>query len=210
MTVFLCFAAVICGVMTWSFLEYCIHRVLGHDRRTFPNPFGSEHTRHHAEGDYFAPTWKKSLVALAALLLVAPLAVWAVGLLYGPLYAVSFVTMYVSYEVVHRRAHTHAGFTAYGRYLRRHHFHHHFENPRSNHGVTSPIWDVVFGTLEKPSVIHVPRKLQMRWLADPATGEVREAHRPSYELVGKDRARAASPMQERAPAPGPDGLLSDP
>ena len=54
-----------------------------------------------------------------------------------------------------------------------------------NHGVTSPVWDVVFGTLQKPGIIKVPRKLQMRWLVDPATGAVREELAGHYALVGR-------------------------
>jgi sterol desaturase/sphingolipid hydroxylase (fatty acid hydroxylase superfamily) len=175
--------AVAAGVVTWTFLEYVLHRFLGHDRRTFPNPFGVEHTRHHSEGDDFAPGWKKALAAVAALLVVSPLAVLVAGRGYGGTYAVAFVTMYVAYEVVHRRAHTHRGLGAYGRFLRRHHFHHHFANTRANHGVTTPLWDFVFRTREVPGRLRVPEKLAMRWLVDPATGDVREEFQPHYELV---------------------------
>jgi sterol desaturase/sphingolipid hydroxylase (fatty acid hydroxylase superfamily) len=42
-----------------------------------------------------------------------------------------------------------------------------------NHGVTSPIWDVVFGTYQAPGVIVVPERLAMRWLLDEASREVR-------------------------------------
>lgn len=185
MPALLILASMLCGVVLWTLLEYVIHRFLGHDRRTFPNPFGEEHTRHHSEGDYFAPSWKKALVAVAAVAMLAPLATLAVGALYGPVFAVSFAAMYLAYEIFHRRAHTHQGLNAYGRWLRRHHFHHHFGNPRMNHGVTSPVWDVVFGTLQKPGIIKVPRKLQMRWLVDPATGEVREELAGHYALVGR-------------------------
>lgn len=185
MTAVLLLASVLCGVMLWSLLEYLIHRFLGHDRRTFPNPFGDEHTRHHSEGDYFGPTWKKAIVAVVVIGILAPVATLTVGTLYGPVFAVSFTAMYVAYEVVHRRAHTHRGINAYGRWLRRHHFHHHFANPRMNHGVTSPVWDVVFGTLQKPGRIRVPRKLQMKWLVDPATGAVRADEAAYYELVGR-------------------------
>ncbi len=174
--------AALAGVATWTLLEYGLHRFFGHDRRTMPNPFGSEHTRHHSEGDYFAPTWKKALVALGVFAVVGPLAAVVAGLPYGPIYAASLAGMYVAYEVFHRRAHTHRGLTAWGRTMRRHHFHHHFVNPRVNHGVTSPVWDRVFGTLERPGRIPVPQRLKMRWLVDAATGEVRADEQPYYEL----------------------------
>jgi len=171
------------GVISWTLAEYLLHRFLGHDRRTWPNAFANEHTRHHSEGDYFAPTRKKAMVAIVSVPLVTMLAALALGWWRGAVFGVSFVAMYVTYEVVHRRAHTHAGFGAYGRYLRRHHFHHHFGNPRANHGVTSPIWDFVFRTWEAPGRIRVPEKLRMRWLVDPQTGDVRSDFAADYELI---------------------------
>ena len=48
--------AAACGVVTWTLLEYVIHRWMGHDRRFRRTPFGKEHLRHHVEGGYFAPT----------------------------------------------------------------------------------------------------------------------------------------------------------
>lgn len=171
------------GILSWTLAEYVLHRVLGHDVRTRPNPFATEHVRHHAEGNYFAPSWKKALLTLAAVPAIASLAALALGQPLGITFGVSFVAMYVLYEVVHRRAHTHAGIGPWGRWLRRHHFHHHFANPHSNHGVTTPLWDLVFGTWERPERIRVPEKMPMRWLLDPATGDVRREYAPHYELL---------------------------
>lgn len=177
------------GAATWSLLEYLLHRFLGHDRRTMPNFFSVEHSRHHSEGDYFAPTWKKALVAIA----ISGLTFGLLRLLVDPAiaaaYTTGFVGMYGTYEVLHRRAHTHAGIGAYGRFLRRHHFHHHFANPKSNHGVTSPVWDLAFGTYEPATEVRVPVKLAMRWLVDPRTGRVRERFAAQYRLVGRAAER---------------------
>jgi sterol desaturase/sphingolipid hydroxylase (fatty acid hydroxylase superfamily) len=171
------------GVSAWTLLEYGLHRFLGHDRRTMPNAFSVEHTRHHAEGNYFAPTWKKGLVAVAFAAVVFGLARTLVVPAVAAAFTAGLVGMYLGYEIVHRRAHTHAGIGRYGRHLRRHHFHHHFENPRMNHGITSPVWDLVFGTYERPVDIRVPRKLAMQWLCDPATGDVRPEFAGTYRLV---------------------------
>ncbi len=167
--------AVVAGVLSWTLVEYLLHRCLGHDVRTRPNAFADEHTRHHAVGDYFAPLWKKAAVALAALVLIAPVL--------GVPFAASFVGMYAAYELVHRRLHTHRGVGPYGRALRRHHFHHHFVDPKTNHGVTSPFWDVVFGTRARAGRIRVPAKLCMRWLIDDATNDIVPELRPFYELA---------------------------
>lgn len=162
------------GAATWTLLEYLIHRWMGHDRRFRRTPFGVEHVRHHAEGNYFAPTWKK-LIAAAVIGV-------AVGVPAGPAFAAGLIACYGLYEWLHRREHTHAGVGRYGRWARRHHFHHHFVDNRTNHGVTSPLWDHVFGTYARPTTIRVPPKLCMAWLLDPATGDVRAEHAATYQL----------------------------
>ena len=173
------------GVLTWTFLEYVMHRWLGHDRRFRKGMFAAEHIRHHIEGDYFAPTWKKVVFAATGTALLAPLAVLALGAAHGLAYVAGLMLFYGAYEVLHRREHTHAGLGAYGRWARRHHFYHHFENARVNHGVTSPLWDIVFGTYRKPGVIHVPDRLCMAWLRDPETGRVRREHAAAFVLEVK-------------------------
>lgn len=170
------------GIVTWTFLEYVIHRWMGHDRRFKKTPFGVEHIRHHVEGNYFAPTYKKVLVAAIVGPVVAVPAVAVAGWVNGLAYVAGFLCFYALYEVLHRREHTHAGVSGYGRFLRRHHFHHHFVDGRKNHGVTTPIWDFVFGTYEHASQIRVPRKLCMQWLIDPATGDVHAAYARTYSL----------------------------
>jgi len=176
--------ALILGAVTWTFLEYCIHRWLGHDRRFRPNFFGEEHIRHHSEGNYFAAAWKKAVMAAIVLaLLVGPTLLLGGGLL-GSLYIAGIVLAYLAYEWFHHHEHVSPGGTRYGRFTRRHHFYHHFVDPKVNHGVTSPIWDFVFRTYRRPDQIGVPRRLQMVWLADPATGEVWPQHQGGYALRG--------------------------
>ena len=84
-------------------------------------------------------------------------------------------------------------------WLRVHHFYHHFGHPLTNHGVSIPLWDHVFGTHVRPDKVKVPRRLVMPWLIDE-DGEVRPEFADHYELVGAtdpserqealDRARA--------------------
>ena len=173
--------AALFGVLTWSLLEYFIHRFLGHHPKLRPNPFAAEHVRHHSEGDYFAPTYKKAILAVFFLATVTPLGVFLFGTGPGVAYSIGLVSMYVSYEVLHRRLHTHAGVGFYGRWARRHHFHHHFGNPKMNHGVTSPLFDILFGTHDPAETIRVPKKLAMEWLCDEQ-GAVRDQHAGVYSL----------------------------
>lgn len=190
MTVALAFLA---GCLAWTFLEYVIHRWLGHDKRlTRKTPFGHEHTAHHSRGDYFSPTVKKLGAAALALALVAPPAVLLAGLAHGAAFSLGLVGFYGVYEVTHRLLHIREGRGAYARWARRHHFHHHFHEPARNHGVTSPLWDVVFGTLARPGTIVVPERLAMRWLRDPATGAIRSDLPPGW-TVRAAAGRSAQP-----------------
>jgi len=179
-------AAIAAGVLTWTLLEYMIHRWMGHDRRFRRTPFGVEHIRHHIEGNYFAPTWKKLIIAAVVLVVACIPATAIAGTAPGIAYVAGLMCFYGVYEWLHRREHTHAGIGPYGRWARRHHFHHHFVDGRTNHGVTTPLWDLAFGTYQKPTTIKVPPKLCMAWLLDPATGDVRAAHAATYQL-GKSR-----------------------
>ncbi|MCO4761719.1 MAG: sterol desaturase family protein [Myxococcales bacterium] len=178
------------GALSWSFSEYAIHRWLGHDKHLLKNPFGVEHTAHHGKGDYFAPWWKKAGAALALTALVWFPATMLAGLAVGGSWIAGFIAFYLVYEVMHRLEHVHEGIGAYGRWARRHHYFHHFHDPSKNHGVTSPIWDWVFGTYVPAPQIRVPKKLAMRWLCDPETGDVWPHLAPYYELRLPKRRRS--------------------
>jgi len=180
-------AAALLGAISWSFLEYVMHRYWGHDRRFRRTAFGVEHIRHHIEGDYFAPTWKKLLFAAGVAAGLA-LPVVLLGAAVGLPYLAGLLGFYGLYELVHRRLHTHAGIGWYGRYLRRHHFRHHLVDARSNFGVTSPLWDVVFGTWRRAERITVPPRLAMVWLVDRSTGQARPEHAATY-VIGKGKGR---------------------
>lgn len=169
-------------MLTWSILEYFIHRFMGHKRRFRATPFGKEHSRHHIEGNYFAPTNKKVVTTAIITLLVLPAAIAATNTVIGCSYLAGLLLFYATYEVLHRRLHTHAGIGPYARWARRHHFHHHFVDARVNHGVTSPLWDIVFGTYRRPSTIKVPARLCMPWLVDPATGNVIESYASTFQI----------------------------
>lgn len=179
------------GAATWSLLEYLIHNGLGHKFAKNRNVFAREHVRHHATTSYFAPNWKKAGAAAIAGTLMAPVACAIVGPRRGLSFTAGFLAAYGGYEVMHRRAHTHAPRNRYSRWARKHHFYHHFHNPSVNHGVTSPVWDHVFGTYERPERIRVPEKHAMPWLVKD--GAIHERFQDDYELVCKKPREATPP-----------------
>lgn len=178
MTISTILLAFVLGVITWTFLEYTLHRFVGH-RKHGKNEFTKEHQTHHRLGHYFAPMWKKLLFALGVLVVSAALSGLVFGWAFGFVYSFGIAAMYLFYEWLHKRAHTHGPLNFYGRWLRKHHFYHHFGDPKMNHGVTTPFWDMVFGTNRKVDELRVPRKMVLPWLVDEG-GELRREFEGEY------------------------------
>jgi len=129
-----------------------------------------------------APTWKKVVITAIVGAVLTPIAIKVTNPIVGPSYVAGLLLFYTAYEVVHRRMHTHAGIGSYGRWLRRHHFYHHFVNPDMNHGIISPVWDIVFRTYRPVGTIDVPHKMRMSWLVDPKTGNVIDDYAGTFQL----------------------------
>jgi hypothetical protein len=195
------------GALAWSATEYVVHRFVGHGpRRRRPRgffarlsprgiaaAFNEEHLAHHADPMYFAPTSSK-VVATAVVISTTTA---AMSLFLGPRRALSFAVgfggTYATYEIIHRRIHTHPPRHRYGRWLRRHHLFHHYKTPRMNHGVTSPLWDRLVGTEERlgeNEPLRVPRRSAPEWMIDPSTGDVRSELRADYVITGTAPAPA--------------------
>jgi sterol desaturase/sphingolipid hydroxylase (fatty acid hydroxylase superfamily) len=182
-------AALLAGALAWTLAEYVLHRVVFH-RLPRAALGAKEHRRHHAQPDWFAPAWQKGLAALAVTALLLPGLALALGAALAAAATAGFIAAYLAYEVLHRRCHTHPPRDRYGRWRRRNHFAHHFADPQRAHGVTTPLWDHVFGTALRVERVRVPRRLAMRWLLD-AEGRVRARDAADYELVGSAPAAQA-------------------
>lgn len=174
---------IVLAFVTWTFLEYAMHNWWGHVPKG-KNAFSKQHLTHHADSMYFAPTVEKAKMAALVMAVVSPVAMLIAGPLPGGVFAAAVVSWYLIYEIIHRRTHTHAPRNGYSRWTRKHHLHHHFSSPFKNHGVTTPIWDIVFRTYEKPGQIRVPRRHAMLWLCD-AEGNVKPEYEKDYVLVGR-------------------------
>ncbi len=183
------------GAVAWSLSEYLLHRFGGHGplrRKTplwFLTPkalvivFHEEHTAHHRDPLYFAPTWKKAVAAILLVPVLGGLASLLVGVQAGAGFGVGYALTYLAYEVLHRRIHTHRPTNGYLRWMRRHHLHHHM-TPKMNHGVTSSLWDLTFSTRESPQLVRLPLQLAPAWLLDEG-GRVRREFSSDYELTGR-------------------------
>jgi sterol desaturase/sphingolipid hydroxylase (fatty acid hydroxylase superfamily) len=175
------FLAFFAGAAGWTLTEYVLHRFVFHNPRARAS-LAVEHRKHHRIEGYFTPAREK---AGAAVVVIGALA--ASGLVVGApgfSFALGFVVAYVGYELLHRGLHVAPPRNAIGRWLRRHHLHHHFRNPASNHGVTTPVWDVVFGTYEPSPTVAIPRPRAPGWLLD-ASGEPDPRYAAEYPLIGR-------------------------
>jgi sterol desaturase/sphingolipid hydroxylase (fatty acid hydroxylase superfamily) len=138
------------GLIVWTLMEYLVHRFAFH----FPakSSFGKRlvylyHGVHHE-----VPDDKGRLVMppLGAVIIMAIL--WGLfGLLipapwFEPFFAF-FIVGYIIYDYIHYATH-HLGIRhTFLKSVTRHHLEHHYKSEKSKFGISSPLWDWVFGTL---------------------------------------------------------------
>jgi sterol desaturase/sphingolipid hydroxylase (fatty acid hydroxylase superfamily) len=201
MELFVLVVTVLVGANLWFLAEYLLHRFAMHHLRG-RGIMSREHLEHHVHSTWsFSPTHLQSWagVVVVGAVLWFPLG-WLVATpLVGVTLAVGWALGYAFYEVVHARCHLRPPTGPYSRWVRRHHFHHHFGHPMSNHGVSVPWWDHVFGTHERPEHVRVPRRLVLPWMVDDA-GELRAEMQDDYVLVGSADPDERTLMLDRARA----------
>jgi dihydroceramide fatty acyl 2-hydroxylase len=139
---------VLSGLVCWSLIEYLLHRFVFHHTPSTPRQMFLGylfHGAHHAFPDDRL-RWTVPLVTslpVAAVLTTAALLVF--GAAGGPLMT-GVLLGYLAYDLVHYAIHLGPKRSRIGRYLRNRHLAHHYGVPERNFGVTSPLWDVVFGS----------------------------------------------------------------
>jgi sterol desaturase/sphingolipid hydroxylase (fatty acid hydroxylase superfamily) len=158
------------GVFIWTLTEYALHRHVFH---LIPeNIWGKRlhfimHGVHH---DY--PNDSRRLVMAPAISI--PLSIFFFFLfktVCGPRYVfpffAGFITGYLLYDMTHYAIHHLAMKNRLCNYLRKHHFRHHYSDSDVNFGVSSPMWDVVFGTLNderkensEPAILDVDSRVK--------------------------------------------------
>ncbi len=145
---FLCLA----GVLTWGLIEYWLHRLVFHfdaQSEKGRNLVYALHLSHHANpksmDDLFASLRLSLPIALCYCLLAwALIRSWqATAYLF-----IGLVAGYFSYEFLHYQAHHRAPRLRVFRYLKKYHLLHHHQTSAQRFGVTSPVFDYLFGTFQ--------------------------------------------------------------
>ncbi len=142
------------GVFIWTLTEYVVHRFIFHYHAKTPGlqrVFFLFHGVHH-----YQPQCKTRLVMPPVVSI--PMAAVFYGLFYlafgillgtpwwvGPLFA-GFILGYLAYDMIHYATHHWPMRSGYLKYLKRYHMQHHYKTPGQRFGVSSPLWDIVFGT----------------------------------------------------------------
>lgn len=150
------------GFLGFTLLEYVLHRWLFHleggsnFRRKF-SVFMMHGYHHEFPGDRLrlvAPplmSWPLGGLVYAALLFTVGSA------LTWPLFA-GVCLGYLAYDWIHYYTHHFRPTTRVGKFLRRYHMEHHFKDQSTHFGISSPLWDVVFGTysrVEEPTPLEL-------------------------------------------------------
>jgi dihydroceramide fatty acyl 2-hydroxylase len=131
--------AVAAGLVLWTLIEYGIHRFAFHG--FLP------HYQHHEDPKdtkyIVSPLWLSGGTSLALWVVMrVPAGSWA----RSGLTLAAIIAGYLTYEALHLRIHSNVAGGPLLRALRRRHYYHHFADERYCYGVTSPVWDRVFGS----------------------------------------------------------------
>lgn len=140
----------VCGFLSWGLIEYVLHRFIFHYHarsRLGRKILYQAHISHHENPEAI----KKHF---ASLLLSTPISAgyWLLGwIVTGSVAEASYLfigmaTGYFFYEWLHFQSHHRKSRLRVLKYLRRYHLLHHYKTPELRFGVTSPFFDMAFGT----------------------------------------------------------------
>ena len=151
-------AAFVSGAFLWTFEEYTLHRFLFHFEAKSPRMqkfFFLFHGVHHAQPQCKTRLVMPPIVSVPMGLVVYELMYLILSVLLhaphllGPLMC-GFLVGYLFYDLTHYATHHFPMRNGIWKWLKRYHMQHHYKTPSARYGVSSPLWDYVFGT--KPAV----------------------------------------------------------
>lgn len=146
--------AFLAGLFLWTPTEYLMHRFVFH--YTPRTPFQERvvylfHGIHHHQPQCKTRLLMPPVVSIPLAAIYYGLFVLVVGvLLQSPQWVRpmvgGFTFGYLAYDLTHYATHHLPMRSGLGKYLKRYHMMHHYKTPDKRFGVSSPLWDIVFGT----------------------------------------------------------------
>lgn len=142
------------GLLAWTLTEYVVHRFVFHYEprsERMKRLFFLFHGVHHAQPQCKTRLVMPPVVSIPGAILVYIVLSLIVGSALGAPHWVApvfsgFVLGYLVYDMIHYATHHLPMHGRVMKYLKRYHMLHHFKTPEKRYGVSSPLWDVVFGT----------------------------------------------------------------
>jgi dihydroceramide fatty acyl 2-hydroxylase len=144
------------GVLGFTLFEYLLHRFFfhglirfAHDKHTRFRAF-MVHGYHHEFPDDKMRLVMPPMISWPLAALFAGVYFWALGPVLALPVLAGTMTGYIAYDWVHyytHHAHPRGGI---GKWMRVYHLRHHHQDPNAHYGVSSPLWDLPFGTFRSP------------------------------------------------------------
>jgi len=143
------------GLFAWTLAEYGVHRFVFH----FPprTPWQERisflfHGVHHAQPQCKTRLVMPPVVSVPMAMLFYGACHLILSVVLGAPYWIApvfsgLIAGYLTYDMLHYATHHIPMHERYGKFLRKYHMLHHFKTPDQRFGVSSPLWDLVFGTL---------------------------------------------------------------
>ncbi|NUP04691.1 MAG: hypothetical protein HOW73_01380 [Polyangiaceae bacterium] len=148
--------AVVGGLLLWTLTEYLLHRFLFHRIGASLAARRFYFVLHGVHHDF--PTDRTRLVMPLGVSIPMGVAIYlllrvTVGVVAGAAWVdpvfVGFGVGYLAYDGIHYATHHFRMTSPIGRWLKRYHMVHHHTGENARWGVSSPLWDLIFGTLGK-------------------------------------------------------------
>ena len=145
------------GMFVWTFTEYTVHRFVFHFAPKNPPAWLERliflfHGVHHAQPQLKTRLVMPPVVSVPIAFIFYGLFGLVVGAWIGapqwiaPLFS-GFIIGYLAYDLIHYATHHFPMRWGFLKFLKRYHMMHHYKTPDARFGVSSPLWDKVFGTM---------------------------------------------------------------
>jgi len=138
------------GIFIWTLVEYVMHRYVFHFE--LPGKWGARlhfviHGVHH---DY--PSDRMRLVMPPSLSIPLAFAFfflfkWLIPDMYLWMFFATFLVGYLFYDIGHYAMHHFNFKSGFFKRLKQHHMLHHYQEPNKGFGVSSPLWDLIIGSV---------------------------------------------------------------
>lgn len=145
------------SLLLWTFVEYILHRYVFHwDAKSKAGKYLVYlfHGLHHDD-----PQDPTRLVMPPAPAVIYAFVLW---LIFSAIFPAKYIDVimafflvgYLCYDYIHYATHHFAMTSKVGKYLRKFHLNHHYAGKKAKYGVSSPLWDYVFNTVDGPKEDH--------------------------------------------------------